>query len=282
MIRSILQNEKYAGNALLQKEFTTDFLTKSRKKNEGEVRQFFVENSHPAIIAPDEWEAVQAEIERRARLGRPMGCGSPFSARIICGCCNGYFGPKVWGSNTKYRRVIWRCNDKYKTNDHCESTHITEDDIKSKFLEAWNSLSANREAVLADCKAAKKALCDCSTLESEMTELRREIEVVEELSRKAIYENAHTAMNQEEFSERSNGYFERRNHAAERIAEIEKEITRRRNTARLLEKFIRDMKNSPLTLDEFDEKLWAVAIDSVTVYHGRLVFRFRDGSEVET
>ena len=140
----------------------------------------------------------------------------------------------------------------------------------------------NREALLTDCKAAKKALCDCSDLESEATELRREIEVVEELSRKAIYENAHTAMNQEEFSERSNGYFERRNLAADRIAEIEKEITRRRNTARLLEKFIRDMKNSPLTLTEFDEKLWAASIENVTVYHGKLEFRFRDGTQVET
>ena len=52
VIESILTNEKYKGDARLQKKFTTDFLTKKQKKNEGEVPQYYVENSHPAIIEP--------------------------------------------------------------------------------------------------------------------------------------------------------------------------------------------------------------------------------------
>jgi len=71
------------------------------KKNEGEISQFFVQGSHAHIIEPDEFDAVQAELERRNELGRPMGCGSPFSAKIVCGDCFGWFGPKIWGSNTK-------------------------------------------------------------------------------------------------------------------------------------------------------------------------------------
>jgi len=43
-----------------------------------------------------------------------MTCQSPFSAKIICGECGGFYGSKVWGSNTQYRRTIWRCNEKYK------------------------------------------------------------------------------------------------------------------------------------------------------------------------
>jgi DNA invertase Pin-like site-specific DNA recombinase len=118
-VRSILQNEKYAGNALLQKKFTVDFLTKQMKKNEGEIPQFFVEGSHAHIIEPDEFDAVQAELERRGELGRPMGCGSPFSAKIVCGDCGGWYGPKVWGSNTKYRKLIWQCNNKYGHKGKC-------------------------------------------------------------------------------------------------------------------------------------------------------------------
>ena len=59
VVDSILRNEKYKGSALLQKKYTVDFLTKKLKKNNGEVAQYYVEDSHPAIINPDEWELVQ-------------------------------------------------------------------------------------------------------------------------------------------------------------------------------------------------------------------------------
>ena len=69
-VMSILQNEKYKGDALLQKKFTVDFLTKKTKVNEGEVPQYYVEGSHPAIISALDFDMVQAEIARRRQLGR--------------------------------------------------------------------------------------------------------------------------------------------------------------------------------------------------------------------
>lgn len=69
-VMSILQNEKYRGSAMLQKSFTTDFLTKKMKRNEGEVPKYYIEHSHEAIITPVEWDAVQEEIERRKSIGR--------------------------------------------------------------------------------------------------------------------------------------------------------------------------------------------------------------------
>ncbi|MCL2508106.1 MAG: recombinase family protein [Oscillospiraceae bacterium] len=282
VIRSILSQEKYAGNALLQKGFTVDFLTKSRKKNEGEIPQFWVEGSHPAIISVDEWETVQAELERRNALGRPMGCHSPFSTRIVCSCCNGYFGSKVWGSNTKYRRVIWRCNDKYKGDVRCTTPHVTEEDIKTRFLTVWNHMAGNKETLIADCKDAKTLICDCKAINKEIAELEREAEVAAELSRKAIYENARTAQNQEEFNERNNGYLNRQRATMERIESLEVEKRRRQHKGRILETFIRNLEKSPEALTEFDEKLWTVSVDRVTVTtDGRLIFRFLDGTEVE-
>ena len=64
-VRSILTNEKYKGDALLQKHYTVDFLTKKQKINNGEVQQYYVENNHPAIIEPDVFEMVRLEIDRR-------------------------------------------------------------------------------------------------------------------------------------------------------------------------------------------------------------------------
>ena len=80
-----------------------------------------------------------------------------------------------------------------------------------------------------------------------------------------------------------NGYLEKQATVHARLSELQEEIQRRQNTSNLLGRFIRNMKNSPLTLTEFDEKLWSMAIDSVTMHRGRrLVFRFRYGTEVES
>ena len=186
-----------------------DFLTKTTKVNEGEVPQYYVQNSHPAIIEPDEFDAVQNEMERRKKLGRPVSCHSPFSAKIICGECGGFYGSKVWGSNTKYRRKVWRCNEKYKNAKPCQTPHITEDEIKHRFLTAFNILMGGRDELLASCRLAQEVLCDCSAIETELAELQREIEVVSELTKKSIYENARFAVNQDEFNERHSGYMER-------------------------------------------------------------------------
>ena len=86
-VTSILTNEKYKGDALLQKKFTVDFLEKKMKINQGEVPQYYVENSHPAIVPPEEWEMVQLEISRRKALGKTYSGKSVFSAKLVCEDC---------------------------------------------------------------------------------------------------------------------------------------------------------------------------------------------------
>jgi len=279
-VKSILTNEKYKGDALLQKKFTVDFLNKTQKANEGEVPQYYVQNSHPGIIEPDEFDAVQAEIERRKGLGRPSGCGSPFSAKIVCGDCGGFYGSKVWGSNTKYRRVIWRCNEKYKGGKKCETPHVTEDDVKQRFLAAFNTLMGDREELIANCRLAQQVICDCSEIDAELEEIKREIEVVTELSKKAIYENAMVPVSQDEWSERNNSYLERHRKATQRTFELEAMKRERQNKFLMLEGFVRGIESCALVLVEFDEKLWAVAVEKVKVMpDGRMMFEFKGGTE---
>ena len=127
---SILTNEKYTGDALLQKAFTVGFLTKKRKVNEGEVPQYYVEGNHPAIISTKNWEKVQAEIARRKTLGKGYSGVSVFSAKLVCSCCGSYFGQKIWRSNDQYRRVMWRCNKKFDREKICDTPHLIEEQIK--------------------------------------------------------------------------------------------------------------------------------------------------------
>ena len=72
-LRKILRNEKYIGDALLQKTVTTDFLTKKRVENRGIVPQYYVEGSHEAIIPKELFMRVQEEMVRRANLETGTG-----------------------------------------------------------------------------------------------------------------------------------------------------------------------------------------------------------------
>ena len=134
-VKSILTNEKYKGDALLQKTITVDFLSKAHKINEGEAPQFFVENSHPAIISREVYDLVQLELQRRGKRGRHTSAKSIFSDRLICGECGATFGSKVWHSTDPYRKVIWRCNQKYTRKDEkCPNRHLNEEKIKDVFV----------------------------------------------------------------------------------------------------------------------------------------------------
>ena len=288
VVQSMLTNEKYKGHALMQKTYCTDFLTKKMVKNTGQVQQYYVEDSHPAIIEPDEFDAIQLEIERRKSLDHPTSTTSIFASRLVCADCGGRFGKKVWGSyksDKTYRKEIWRCNGKYKRLDKpgngCQTPHITEDEIKSSFLAAFNKLMSNRSGLIEDCRLAKGILCNTSAIDAELVELLSEIEVVAELSRKAILENARTVINQTEWLERNNSYLERHHKASERVNELDAAKRERLGKAKTIEIFIKDVESRPLVISEFDENLWLAVIDTATVARDSTIsFRFRNGSEI--
>lgn len=265
-----------------------DFLTKKMVKNDGRVQQVYVEDSHPAIIEPDEFDAVQLEIERRKSLGRPTSCTSIFAAKLVCADCGGWFGKKVWGSykdDKTRRREVWQCNDKYKRRgipgNGCQTPHFTEDEIKARFLTAFNDLMENRKGLIEDCRLARSVLCDTATIDAELDVVRSELEVVAELSRKAIYENARTALSQSEWGERNGGYLERHRKASQRAEELEAQKRERLGKGKILEGFIRDVQNRPLAVTEFDEELWLAVVDQVMVgREGSMTFRFKNGAEI--
>ncbi len=158
---------------------------------------------------------------------------------------------------------------------------MTEDELKERFLTAFNKLMENRDGLIEDCCMAQSTLCDTTAIDVELDELRREIEVIAELSRKAIYENARTAQNQFDFNERNNGYLDRHRQATERVEELEAMKRNRISKSKTLDAFIRDIEKRPLTLAEWDEALWLAVIDQVTVAtDGTMTFQLRNGSEI--
>ena len=281
-VNSILSNEKYKGDALLQKKFTTDFLTKKIKVNEGEVPQYYVEHSHDAIIEPFEWDMVQTEIARRRSLGRAYSGNSVFSSKLVCGDCGGFFGQKVWHSNDPYRKMVWRCNSKFKGEMKCATPHLDTETIQRKFLIAYNRLMGDRENVISDCASMRRVLSDTTALDVELESLNEEITVVAELVKACVRENASTVQSQKEYAKKYNGLLSRYEKATARFAEVTAEKNRKYDQDRELRLFIEALKKQPLVLDEWDERLWIALLNKATVFHdGRMVFEFKNGTEIE-
>lgn len=154
-LMSMLENEKYKGDALLQKSYTVDFLTKKRTQNKGEIQMFYVEDDHDAIISKRIWECVQLEIKRRKKYLEEHGTNSyshrpesnPFASKIICGDCNKVFARKGWRSSTGVDRKVWQCSERYKVKGvmGCANRHVEEETLIKAYLMAWNALVENRE-----------------------------------------------------------------------------------------------------------------------------------------
>lgn len=281
-IQSILTNEKYKGDALLQKCFTVDFLTKKQKVNEGEVPQYYVENSHPAIISADVFDMVQVEIQKRkAAPSRHSGVGL-FSSRIICGDCGAAFGAKVWHSNDKYRKVVYRCNHKFSGESKCTTPTLEEDQIKSMFVIAINRLIKNKAEIIRSYEEARDIVFDTTALEAEFETLNEEITVVAELTQKLVDENSRAIQDQGKYKEKYDSYVARFEKAKERIAEIGK-IKSDKETRRLqADHFVRHLKKLDGIVAEFDDKLWYTLVDHITVYNkDDIRFVFRNGAEIK-
>lgn len=153
-LASILENEKYKGDALLQKSYTVDFLSKKRTQNNEEIQMFYVEDDHEAIIPKRIWECVQLEIKRRKKYLEKHGTNfyshrpenNPFASRIICGNCNKVFGRKGWRSSRGFDRKVWHCSERYKVKGvmGCSNRHIDEETLIKAYLMAWNALVENK------------------------------------------------------------------------------------------------------------------------------------------
>jgi len=141
---------------------------------------------------------------------------------------------------------------------------------------------ANREGLIDDCRLAKKAISDATEIDAQLAEQHREIEIVTELSRKAISENARTAQDQTKFNTRNDDYLERHHQATARIDELEAERCERLAKGKMLDRFIKDIKTGPLILPEFDETLWLTTVENLTVCaNSKMIFTFRNGTEIQ-
>ena len=281
-IQSILTNEKYKGSALLQKKFTTDFLTKKVKVNEGEVPQYWIEKSHDAIFSPEEFEQVQLEMARRKQYGKQYSGNSLFAAKLVCADCGCFFGSKVWHSTSKYRRVIWQCNNKFKGQQLCSTPHLYEDEIKQRFVNAFSIYFNSKDLIIDTCQELINTVSDTSAIDKKMEKLTQELSLIESQNRAMVLEFAQSPKRPEDYDERHDAITKEYDEKFRKFQKLEQKRTDQLNRAETLQNMVHRLFETTDMIDTFDETLWRNMIEKVIVFHdNRMIFQFLDGTEIE-
>ncbi len=157
VIDQMLSNEKYMGDALLQKTYTVDFLTKKRVKNQGIVPQYYIQDNHEAIIPKELYYRVQEEKARRASLNKSAATRrakkekSKYSSKyalsdiMICRECGQPYRRQVWSKNGQ-KSAVWRCENRLKngTKNCKNSPTLKEEVLNEAVMAAINSVVENR------------------------------------------------------------------------------------------------------------------------------------------
>ena len=155
-ISSILRNEKYMGDLLLQKCYHSDHINKKKVKNHGERPMYYVENDHEPIISREMFEQVQQEIKRRKEK-YSVNSEAPkldlFSGMIHCMVCDRNFRHKTANANTKYEKTVWRCAT-FDTRgcNVCPAQQIPEDILIAKTSEVLGITDFDRETLMTKIK----------------------------------------------------------------------------------------------------------------------------------
>ena len=202
-----------------------------------------------------------SENRRKDRgLRRSSSC---FSGKIIFGECGRFYGNKTWHSNSKYRKVVWRCNHKYDNNEKCKTPHIYEDKLKELFIKAFNEMIENKDEILRDYKEIIEVLGDTSKLEKEKLKLENEVEVLIELLKKHVERNAHAALNQEEYEEKYNELVKKYEVVKNRVEEIEFKITNQKDKRNNIKLFMNKLEVQEGILSKFDEELLNITVEKI-------------------
>ncbi|EPU04280.1 recombinase [Streptococcus agalactiae BSU167] len=275
-IKRMLRNEKYKGDALLQKTYTTDFLTKKKNINRGELPQYYVENNHEAIVDRETFDAVQQVLENKGRKSST----TIFSSKLVCGDCGHFFGSKVWHSTSKYRRVIYQCNEKYKGISKCSTPHVTEEEVIQWFISAVNQVLDNRIEVI-DNLYVLLSIGNLEVIDEQIKVLETEAEVVSQLVANLVSENAIIRQDQDKYLKKYNQLTSKYEGIVQDIESLELQRMQKSKRNKELQDFIGTLEKLGKVLTDFDELLWESLVESVMINEDKgAKFKFKNGAVV--
>ncbi|MEG0292536.1 MAG: recombinase family protein [Anaerovoracaceae bacterium] len=274
-VKKILTNEKYIGDALLQKTYTVDVLTKKRVKNNGIVPQYYVENSHEPIITRDLYMQVQEELLRRANLHsgtnkkkRVYSSKYALSSIVVCPQCGDIYRRIAWNNRGKHS-IVWRCCTRVEHGPKkCDADTILESDLQAAVVEAINTAIGGKDEMLKTLEENIRlafSLEDKDSLESINAKLE---DLQQELLKVA---NA-----KQDYTDIANQI----DHQRELKQKVLLDKAQNEGLKQRMDEMHQFLQEQVEQIAEYDEVLVRRMVEKVTVYEDSLTVEFKSGTSV--
>ena len=275
-INQILRNEKYIGDALLQKTYTVDFLTKKRVKNNGLVPQYYVENSHEAIIPREIFMQVQEELVRRRLIHKsPNGKNRVFSSShclaniVYCGVCGEFYRRIHWYNRGK-KSIVWRCISRLEnTGLFCDARTVPESQIEQVLVKAINQTLCDRDTFLTTLQNNIETVLSHGN-DQVLADIDKRLKELQAELLKLATSNA-------DYEKVGNEIY----HLREEKQKLQLESAGRDEQKKRISDMGTFLREQPTALTEYDESLIRRLIEKVTVYEDKFTVEFKSGLTVD-
>ena len=293
VVHNILTNEKYMGDALLQKTYITDCITKKVKKNMGERPMYYVENNHPAIIPRETFDQVQKEMTRRSskrkvlqksgktELGKYSGKYA-LTELLVCGECGSPYKRVTWARNGK-KRIVWRCVSRLEFGTkYCHnSPTLDESRLHNAILAAMNEYAAIRQEVCPDVLAmveeAKRAMSQAGAM---LLELKKRMDEVSQ-EQSDVLDRLLANMADAELNARMKALTDEKEALKAQILKVQQKEVSMAEQAAKRQQMWDSLKECSAGYTEFDDEFVRQIIRKITVEDAETIHvHFRDSDVV--
>lgn len=275
-VRYILSNEKYIGDTLHQKTYTPQIFPLRNRPNNGAVDQFYVEDTHEAIVSKEVFDAVQARLHRNGNTPKREKVKRVFDKMIFCEECG-------WGYKAKMLHGIryWVCSRKSGAGHTCGGQNVREDEIKEAFVEVYNKLRVFEKEIL------DKTLTQILSVREKISGQNNEIAQIDAaIAKLCTQNNMYTQLHGQGIIDEVS-YLERTTELGYKITELRNKRLKLLNAdenemmienLRVLKEMLTE---SPRTILRFDPQLFLTVTEKVFVGNdGTVVFQFKGGLQL--
>ena len=293
-IDSILTNEKYCGDVLLQKTYIDDCINKKVKKNTGQLPMYLVQNHHEGIISRETFDAAQAELARRSAGKSPSKKNAPtgrsrysskyaLSDRLYCGECGTRYQRCTWRNRDGSKRIVWRCVSRVDYgNKYChDSPTLDEEPLHRAILAAINSVVRDKDNIVYNLKAAmEKELAPVAGQQFSLSEIDSQLELLNTEFGKVLAEASESG-NQAAYSDRFRDIMQKQTALKAQRAEIQEMLAESGKAAAHIEQCRQAAESTPSAITEWDEALIRQVVASVTVETGsEIIVALKSGASI--
>ena len=254
----ILSNEKYIGDSIYQKTFTTNTLPYKKLQNSGQLNKYYIQGTHEAIISREIFEKTQILIESRKHNN--VKSESIFKGKIMCANCGSKYKRKICRN-----KVFWVCYKHDNFAESCNSKRITENSVKTTFLKLCNKLLHNYKSVLVPLYTALHDLklhkfngnSNVMDIHKEIAKLREQTHVLARLKTKGFLDNAK--------------YLEQTTELTAKISKLQSELKKltrsddEDETLEQIEMLIDFFENRKEPITEFEESAFENIVEKIVV-----------------